>query len=342
MSDGSLDGDTGAPPMDEFPKIDIEQVMSGKFDPSILPAEMRSVIELPGFNLLRLMQLFGAMSAPTPQSNPWLLFPSFDWMVEDPGDPSNLELFTGTLLPLPQLSANGDLKLSRSALESSLDPDLYKWLVDSPVQDPVVYIAFGTIVKGNWQYCEKLIDALDKGPWRVLWSLPKDLHASLPVGLDKDRWHVKEFVPQMDVLRCEHVKCFISHCGHNSTTEAMACGVPMVCHPFFLDQFEWARTVRKHLHAGVQVDKFDSGPEAIRAAVREVLMRPAYAENAQKVAKRMQEHSAHLASSYGPAMAPKAPAGPGATVVAGLVLAFMRGGKWEESAARLQELGGLM
>lgn len=309
--------------------IDMKAVMNGTFDTATLPAAARSIIELPGYNFLKLCSVFGLMQNPNPAKAPWRLYPSFDWTVEVQGDLADREIFSGPLLPLPQATA-GKLRLDEAALKPVIDSELHSWLFGSAVKDPVIYIAFGTIVKANTDLVGKMASALQGGRWRVIWSLPAELHATLPSGLAKDRWLVRDRVPQMEVLRCEAVKCFISHCGANSTTEAMACGVPMVCHPFYMDQYDWARTVRKHLRAGVQVDKFDSGPEAIRRAVSEVLRTPAYAEAAQAVAQRMQDHAAHLAGSFGPAMRPNAHLGPGChqpgcTVIAGIIIALMKG-----------------
>ena len=58
-------------------------------------------------------------------------------------------------------------------------------------------------------------------------------------------WRVEPFVPQRAVLAHAAVRGFVSHCGANSTHEAIASGVPMLCVPFFCDQYEWAASVVK-------------------------------------------------------------------------------------------------
>mmetsp|Transcript_126226 Transcript_126226/g.363054 ORF Transcript_126226/g.363054 Transcript_126226/m.363054 type:complete len:1232 (+) Transcript_126226:152-3847(+) len=306
----------------DFPEIDIGQVMAGTFDVKTLPEGLQYLLTAPGVELIRLLQVFGAMAAPDPSKAPISLYPSSSWMVEQQADKG--EVFTCPLLPLPG-QAQGEVQLSEAALAKCLDPDLHSWIFSGSCQDPIVYVAFGTIVQGARPIVDKLAAALDGGKWRVLWSLPQEMHAWLPSGLSKERWCVKAFVPQKDVFRCDRVRCFISHCGANSTIEALSCGVPMVCHPFFLDQYDWARTVRRHLRAGVQVDKFDSGPAAVRLAVTEVLEDPSYRAAAQATSKRLHAQAEQIKTLLGPDMAPKENLGPGVSVAAAIIISLMKG-----------------
>jgi len=47
---------------------------------------------------------------------------------------------------------------------------------------------------------------------------------------------VVEWCDQQRVLAHPSVGCFVTHCGWNSTLEAVACGVPMVAVPSWSDQ----------------------------------------------------------------------------------------------------------
>jgi len=308
-----------------MPDIDIGQVMAGTFDVTTLPSGIQEVLKIPGLDMLRLMQVFGALAMPDPSKAPINLYPSAGWMVEDGAEAG--EIFTGPLLPLPP-APQGEVQVGRDALEGCIEPELLEWMFAS--QDPIVYVAFGTIVQGAQPIVEKLAAALDGGRWRVLWSLPDDMQSWLPEGLSKERWCVRKFVPQKDVFRSDRVRCFISHCGANSTIEAMSCGVPMVCHPFFLDQYEWARTVRRHLRAGVQVDKFDSDAAAVRLAVTEVLDEPSYLAAARAVSKRLRAQAEQVKAALGPEMISEENLGPGVPVVAAVILSLMKGkDPWE-------------
>mmetsp|Transcript_86367 Transcript_86367/g.268311 ORF Transcript_86367/g.268311 Transcript_86367/m.268311 type:complete len:454 (-) Transcript_86367:25-1386(-) len=321
--------------------------------------------------------------------------------------PEFWEVYCMPFLPLPSLGANGAPQHGRAELEGSIGKDLLDWLFDEESDDPIVYVAFGTIVSqfNSRALVERLVEALANAPWRVLLVLPDSTRALLPKDGDDNLWRwtvlgaevaksvlekggqvregdifeeeqlaqlgkaipklrtraavaelglivesrahtsalqpsrfrVESFVPQVHVLRCERVRVFVSHNGANSTLESMACGVPMLCTPFYLDQYDWANTVRQNLRAGIQVDKILTDAAALRGAVRELLEEPAYRRNAQAVAKRIAAQSALLARALGPAMEPKASMGPGLSVLGALCVSHVkRQDIWPSIEAALQ------
>ncbi|CAE7943103.1 UGT76C4 [Symbiodinium necroappetens] len=197
------------------------------------------------------------------------LYPSTRSVV---GQQENRErsLFTSPLLPLPVPLENGELQRDRETFKATLstvDEDLLQWLFSDEEKGPVVYVAFGSIVRPNQDLLRKLAEALDGGDeWRVLWVLPEELQQHLP-HYNPGRWRVEKFVPQADVLKSNRVRCFLSHMGANSTTESLVCGVPMMCCPFYMDQYEWTKTVCEHLGAGLMVRKA-SPCEEIRETLR--------------------------------------------------------------------------
>merc|ERR1712190_68966 len=172
---------------------------------------------------------------------------------------------------------------------------------------------------------DRLFEALKGGKWRVLWALPSDNHSWIPEDISPSAWRIESFVPQIDILRCDRVKCFVSHCGANSTMECLSAGVPMVCHPFYLDQYEWARTVTQSLGAGIQIDKLEADASVVRLAVSEILENPSFAANAQAVSNRLHAQNQALQKVLGRAMIPKETMGPGVCVVAAAVVSLLKG-----------------
>jgi len=239
-------------------------------------------------------------------------------------------LFTSPLLPLPAPLENGELQRDRKTFEETLGsvvaPDLLSWLFCEDEPGPVVYVAFGSIVRPSKDTVRRLAEALDGGEdWRVLWVLPESLEQHLPSPRPAaGRWRVERFVPQADVLKCNRVKCFLSHMGANSTTESLVCGVPMMCCPFYLDQHQWAAAVTDHLKAGLTVSK-SASPEEFRAVLRRLLNEPSFAERASRSSRVMRAQADAVLEKLGPEMAPPAGTklGPGSSVCAAAILACL-------------------
>lgn len=171
-------------------------------------------------------------------------------------------------------------------------PELRHWLLSEPGV-PIVYVAFGSLVRLRADAVARFAEALRGASWRVLWVLDEECRGVLPAELQVsgDRWRLESWVPQRDVLSFEGVRCFVSHCGGNSSQESLCFGVPMVCVPFFCDQFEWASAVAGHAGAGVLVDKFESTPQIIQAAVRRALESPDVGAAALRVAQGMRREA---------------------------------------------------
>mmetsp|Transcript_43385 Transcript_43385/g.92912 ORF Transcript_43385/g.92912 Transcript_43385/m.92912 type:complete len:632 (+) Transcript_43385:51-1946(+) len=254
--------------------------------PDLMPFLCKPLGELLGMDHMRMME---TMAASFKVEDPLWLLPSSRTLVGQEARPG--DLYTGGFLPLPP-RGSGQLRWDRKTFEASssaCDSELLEWLFSADCQDPIIYMAFGTIVQPSAELLKLLVEALDKGPWRVLWSLTENMQALLPKDLDGSRWRVMKFVPQAEVLKCERVKVFISHMGANSTTESLACGVPIACCPFYLDQFEWTEVVCKHWKAGQQVDR--SSAEAFRNSVKTVMEEPCFAAAAAAASDAMFQSS---------------------------------------------------
>ncbi|KAF1877535.1 hypothetical protein Lal_00040251 [Lupinus albus] len=61
-----------------------------------------------------------------------------------------------------------------------------------------------------------------------------------PEGFEErvcDRGRMVGWTPQQKILSHFSIACFISHCGWNSTMESVSNGIPILCWPYFADQF---------------------------------------------------------------------------------------------------------
>jgi UDP:flavonoid glycosyltransferase YjiC (YdhE family) len=85
--------------------------------------------------------------------------------------------------------------------------------------------------------------------------------------------------PHGEVLR--HAAAVITHGGHGTVVKALAAGVPMVLLPHGRDQGDTAVRVTER-GAGIALER-TTKPEAIAAAVREILQNPTFRASAQQL-----------------------------------------------------------
>lgn len=115
---------------------------------------------------------------------------------------------------------------------NSLEMNLSEW-IESDAR-PIIYVGFGTMVKGAIPFTKNIIDAARSLGMRILLSHPckpfDDWQNDTTI-----RWET--WVSQVDILSREEVKIFISHGGSGAMQEAVWFGKPIICMPFLWDQF---------------------------------------------------------------------------------------------------------
>ncbi|CAN4107761.1 unnamed protein product [Withania somnifera] len=124
------------------------------------------------------------------------------------------------------------------------DSGIMQWL-DSKSSSSVVYISFGSIVILKQEQIDELAYGLLNSGVHFLWVLKEPsagsifLPIKLPDGfLDKvgDRAKIVQWCPQEQVLAHPSLACFLTHCGWNSTMEAISIGTPIIAFPQWGDQ----------------------------------------------------------------------------------------------------------
>uniref|UniRef100_A0A0D6QUZ6 Glycosyltransferase n=1 Tax=Araucaria cunninghamii TaxID=56994 RepID=A0A0D6QUZ6_ARACU len=175
----------------------------------------------------------------------WILFNTFHELEPPVVDELSKEVGVypiGPLIPSEFLGGHrGTTKIFPSLREDEME--CLDWL-DKQSDQSVIYISFGSFAVLNKRQLEELCLALQAMQRPFLWVVRSDLmdgsEAVLPPGFlerVRDRGCVVSWAPQLRVLSHPSIACFVTHCGWNSTQESITMGVPMLCWPYFADQF---------------------------------------------------------------------------------------------------------
>ncbi|XP_062020425.1 scopoletin glucosyltransferase-like [Rosa rugosa] len=153
---------------------------------------------------------------------------------------------------------------AQRGLANSIDGhECQKWL-DSKKPSSVIYVSFGSMVKFDDAQLMEIALGLEASGQQFIWVVKKDEkndHESnedwLPEGFEKRvegrGLVIRGWAPQVQILEHVAVGGFVTHCGWNSTLEAVSAGVPMVTWPAFADQFHNEKLVTQILGIGVGV-----------------------------------------------------------------------------------------
>lgn len=129
-------------------------------------------------------------------------------------------------------------------LSSFWEEDLscLKWLARQEANS-VVYVSFGSWVSPIGESnLKSLALALESLGRPFIWVLRSTWRQGLPIGfmdriLEHDIGKIVSWAPQLDILQHKSVGCFITHCGWNSTLEALQFRKKLLCYPVAGDQF---------------------------------------------------------------------------------------------------------
>ncbi|KAI3806296.1 hypothetical protein L1987_22195 [Smallanthus sonchifolius] len=131
-----------------------------------------------------------------------------------------------------------------------------EWLNTKP-KSSVVYVSFGSVATLSMDQVEEIAIGLLETDRPFLWVV----RDSEQVGrLSKTEQLQKQgmivnWCFQVAVLNNRSIGCFVTHCGWNSTVEALAAGVPLVVFPQWSDQPTNAKMVEDVWKTGVRVKR---------------------------------------------------------------------------------------
>ncbi|XVF52105.1 hypothetical protein PTKIN_Ptkin04bG0238300 [Pterospermum kingtungense] len=177
-----------------------------------------------------------------------------------------------------------DREIRANKQSNVTEDEVMEWL-DSKPHGSVLYVSFGSEVAPTKQEFEQLAGALEESKRPFIWVIqhgsgrpgpppgPPHLVGNQPPG-SSDDFHFEEesyyphgldqkvgergliihgWAPQLLILSHPSTGAFLSHCGWNSTVEAIGRGVPILAWPIRGDQHYNAKLVVNHLKVGCMV-----------------------------------------------------------------------------------------
>ncbi|KAJ0628363.1 putative UDP-glucuronosyl/UDP-glucosyltransferase, UDP-glycosyltransferase family [Helianthus annuus] len=138
--------------------------------------------------------------------------------------------------------------------------DCLKWL-DSREPRSVVYVCFGSFSSTLTHQAIELALGLESSNIPFVWFVSRtsdEFEKWTSEGQYEERIKgrglmVRGWAPQILVLSHQAIGGFITHCGWNSTLEAICAGIPMVTWPHFADQFLNERFIVNVLKIGLKI-----------------------------------------------------------------------------------------
>ncbi|VAH40112.1 unnamed protein product [Triticum turgidum subsp. durum] len=119
---------------------------------------------------------------------------------------------------------------------------------------------------------------------------------------------IRGWAPQVLILNHPAVGSYMTHCGWNSTLEAVSAGVPMVTWPRYADQFHNEKLVVEVLEVGVGVGAEDYatwmethrliGSEVIAESIRKVMKKETMWKKAEELGAKARAAVEKGGSSY--------------------------------------------
>ncbi|KAI3856608.1 hypothetical protein MKX03_036832 [Papaver bracteatum] len=133
-----------------------------------------------------------------------------------------------------------DTKLTKALTFWDEDRSCLDWLAKQK-KSSVIYVSFGSWIGPiGEEKISELALGLENTKSPFIWVLGSTWRDGLPDGyLDRirDIGKIVSWAPQKEVLRHSAVGCYLTHCGWNSTVEAIQCGKKLLCYPVAGDQF---------------------------------------------------------------------------------------------------------
>lgn len=182
-----------------------------------------------------------------------------------------------------------------------------KWL-DQQQPQSVIYVAFGSSTFLDQTQFHELAFGLELCNKPFIWVVRPGITYTVDDAYPKGFRHrvsgrgkIVDWAPQLKILDHPSVACFISHCGWNSTIEALSCGIPLLCWPYIVDQFHNESYICDTWKVGLRLNKDERviiTPEEIKNKVEKLVGNGKYKASALAFKEMIMRSIKEGGSSY--------------------------------------------
>jgi MGT family glycosyltransferase len=164
-----------------------------------------------------------------------------------------------------------------------------KELMEFPLSEleghKIIYISLGTINNNFSGFYQMCIQAFAETEYKVVMSVGTKCNIT-ELGQIPDNFIVKQFVPQLEILKKSHI--FISHSGFNSVSESLYYGVPLIVLPMVNDQYMVATRVTQ-LGAGIMLKMSEITDRQLIEAVEKIEFNDEYKTACERIGKSFRQ-----------------------------------------------------
>ncbi|KDR73136.1 hypothetical protein GALMADRAFT_722028 [Galerina marginata CBS 339.88] len=133
----------------------------------------------------------------------------------------------------------------------------------------VLYISFGTIF---WptvpEYVDEVIEALVEKNFPFVFCFASPFAKVSDQLAEKVKSSgcgmITQWAPQQFILNHPATGWFLTHCGHNSITESLAAGIPLIAWPFEADQPAAAAYLTENLNVAIELIEVRTGERGLK------------------------------------------------------------------------------
>ena len=164
--------------------------------------------------------------------------------------------------------------------------DYFAWL-DCQPENSVLYVSLGSFVSVSSSQLDEIALGLATSEVRFLWILREQSTRVRELVGNTNKGMILLWCDQLKVLCHPSVGGFLTHCGMNSTLEAVFAGVPMLTLPLFFDQPINGRLIVEEWKIGVNLrDSTDKDRLIRREEIARAVKRLMASEEAEMKAIR--------------------------------------------------------